>query len=160
MIPAQYLSIEPQFPSFIDYNHFGLCLRASCDLPKGTIVATADFEPSDKPYVAGHDSEEHKYVAVTHVTKSGMPSYGKVRGKWAFCNHSCDPNCNISPTFEVITNRAVKKEQELTTSYDGYVPYLLWPQTWNFECLCQAPSCKKFINKYRMDIIYPAIIKD
>lgn len=151
----QYSDIEPHYPSYVDSNHFGLCLRAAQDLKKGTVVATADLERTDKPYIAGHPSEEHKYVALIDVSKDGAPTWGRVRGKWAFCNHSCDPNCDIDAAWNIVTNRDIKKGQELTTSYDAFVPNYPWPETWNFECLCLAPNCKKIIKEYRMDIVYP-----
>lgn len=151
--------IEPHYPSYIDINHYGLCLRAAKDLPQGTIVATADFEPTDKTYIAGHPSEEYKYVAVMDVTADGTPIYGKVRGKWAFCNHSCDPNCTITDTWEIVTNRAVAQGEELTTSYDAFVHNLSWQENWNFDCLCNAYSCKKIICRYRMDMVYPVKTK-
>ncbi len=151
----KYNQREPYYPSYVDTNHYGLCLRAAEDLPAGTIVATADFQSTDKPYIAGHDSPEHKYVAVTNVLEDGTPEWGTVRGKWAFCNHSCDPNCDISDSWQIITNRPIAKGQELTTSYDALVRRLPWPQSWNFNCLCDALNCKKVINSYRTDIIYP-----
>jgi hypothetical protein len=146
---------EAEYPSYADYNHYGLCLRAKHDMPKNTIVATANFEKTDKPYIHNHDSPEHKYVALMDVTKDGTPVWGKVRGKWAFCNHSCDPNCDVSDSWKIITNRDVLKGQELTTSYNAYVANFPWQETWNFVCLCQSPNCKKIINEYRMDIMWP-----
>lgn len=112
----KFNNIEPQYPSYVDQNHYGLCLRASADLEKGTIVATGDLEATDKQYIADHPADEHKYVAVMDVSKDGVATYGNVRGKWAFCNHSCDPNCDISDTWEIITNRKVYQGEELTTS--------------------------------------------
>jgi hypothetical protein len=150
-----YQMIEPHYPSYVDRNHYGLCLRAAHDLAKGTIVATADFEKTERPYIANHDSPDHKYVALMDVSAEGVPTWGKVRGKWAFCNHSCDPNCDISDSWQIITNRDVAKGHELTTSYDAFVPNFPWPQTWNFICLCEAPHCKKIIKEYRKDILYP-----
>lgn len=151
----QYNTIEPHYPSYVDTNHYGLCLRAAHDLKKGTIVATADFEKTDKQYIAGHESSEYRYVALMRVSADGVPTYGKVRGKWAFCNHSCDPNCDISATWQIITNRDIRKGEELTTSYDAFVPRLAWPETWNFACLCAVQNCKRVICEYRMDIVYP-----
>jgi len=151
----QYNTIEPQYPSYVDQNHYGICLRASDNLKKGTVVATCDLEVTDKEYIADHPSEEHKYVALMDVSKDGKPTYGNVRGKWAFCNHSCDPNCDTSDTWEIITNREIQKGEELTTSYDSFVDNFPWPDTWNFVCLCAALNCKKIIKEYRMDIIYP-----
>lgn len=145
--------IEPQYPSYVDQNHFGLCLRAKTDLPAGAVVATADFEPTDHPFVANSSDESYKYVAVMAVTKGWQPIYGRVRGKWAFCNHSCEPNCTLDANWQVITLRAVTANEELTTPYDFFVPSLPWQESWSFECLCQAPTCKKFINKYRADML-------
>lgn len=151
---------ELSYPSYVSTNQYSRCLRASKDLNKGTIVATADFEPTDKEYIANHPSEEHTHVALMDVTVDGKPVWGKVRGKWKFCNHSCDPNCDISDSWEIITNRNVMKDEELTTSYDAFVYNYPWPQTWNFECKCNSVHCKKIINKYRTDIIYPIKPKD
>lgn len=154
-----YNKREPHYPSYVDTNHFGFCLRAKENLKKGTIVATGSLQITEKAYIAGHDSEEHKYVALMGIDKNGNPTWGTVTGKWAFCNHSCDPNCDISDTWEIVTNRDIKAGQELTTSYDALVLNFPWPDTWNFECLCQSPQCKKVINKYRTDIVYPIKLK-
>lgn len=155
IIPERYTRIETHFPSYVDHNHYGLCLRAAHDIPAGTTVATADLQKTDKPYIADHPSEEYKYVALMSVAPDGTPTWGKVRGKWAFCNHSCDPNCDINEKWEIVTNRLVRKGQELTTSYDAYVPNFPWPESWNFICLCKSSNCKKVIKEYRMDIVYP-----
>lgn len=146
---------EPHYPSYVDSNHYGLCLRASNDLDAGTVVATADFEESVNPYIANHPDPEYKYVALMGVDVNGNATWGRIKGKWAFCNHSCDPNCDIKPGWLITTNRAIKKGQELTTSYDAYIPRFEWPVSWNFTCLCQARNCKKFIKGFRMDMIYP-----
>jgi hypothetical protein len=151
----QYTKIQPQYPSYVDHNHFGLCLRAARDLKKGTIVATADLEKTDKAYIA--DNPDQIHIALMEVAPDGTPTWGKVRGKWAFCNHSCDPNCDMSDTWQIITNRDVEKGTELTTSYDAFIPNFPWPDTWNFTCLCQAPNCKKFIKEYRTDLQYPNV---
>lgn len=151
----QYNMREPHYPSYVDRNHYGFCLRAVHNLPAGTIVATADFEACDNAYVANHPDPAYKYVALTSVAEDGSAQWGRIRGKWAFCNHSCDPNCDIKPGWFITTNRFVKEGEELTTSYDAYIPGFEWPTSWNFTCLCEAKNCKKFINGYRMDMVYP-----
>lgn len=145
--------IPKNYPSYVDMNSYGRCLRASQDLEAGIVVATADLEPIDKPYIA--DDPDSIHIALMDVDEKGNPSWGKVRGKWAFCNHSCDPNCDITDQWEIITNRPIKQGQELTTSYDAFVYNFPWPQTWNFECKCEEENCKKIINTYRTDIVYP-----
>ena len=155
----RFSSIESQYPSYIDSNHLGLCLRSSRDLPAGTVVATADMIETDKPYIAGHPAEEHKYVGLMRVSKEGVPTWGKVRGKWAFSNHSCDPNCQLDNDHRMITRRSVKKGEELTTAYNAFIPNFPWPESWNFECLCGAQNCRKYINGYRTDILDPLCYK-
>ncbi len=110
---------------------------------------------TDKPYIAGHPAEEHKYVALMKVSKEGVPTWGKVRGKWALSNHSCDPTCQLDNHHRMITCRAVKKGEELTTAYNAFIPHFSWPESWNFECLCQSPKCRKMITGYRTDILDP-----
>ena len=148
-------SMEEIYPSYVEKNHLGLCLKASGNLEKGIIVAAADFEKTDNKYIANHPSEDHKYVALMDLTLEGLPVWGKVTGRWKYCNHSCDPNCDINDKWEIITNRKILKDEELTTSYDALVYGFDWPEYWNFECKCNATNCKKVINKYRLDIIYP-----
>jgi len=62
--------------------------------------------------------------------------------------------------YQVVTNRAVQKGQELTTAYDAFTPRFPWQDNWNFTCRCGASNCKKVINKYRMDIVYPIRVDD
>ncbi len=152
---SYYNTREPHYPSYVDSNHYGLCLRASQDLEAGTIIATASFEESVNPYIANHPDPEHKYVALIDVTPDGVAIWGRIKGKWAFCNHSCDPNCDVKPGWLITTNRFIQKDDELTTSYDAFIPRFSWPSSWNFNCLCKAKNCKKFISGYRMDMVYP-----
>lgn len=44
---------EPHYPSYVGSNHYGLCLRATTDLKKGALVATADFEKTEKGIIKG-----------------------------------------------------------------------------------------------------------
>lgn len=153
-VSDKYNLIEPHLPSYVDTNHLGLCLRAAQDLPEGTIVATANLQECAEEYIADNPQAEFRHRAVMKVI-NGKPYYGNVRGKWAFCNHSCDPNCVLNESMEVVTRKAVKKGEELTTSYDAYVEGLPWQKNWNFVCKCFSLHCVGVINKYRMDILYP-----
>ena len=150
--------MERIYPVYVDTNILGLGLYAARDLEKGTVVAIADFEQTDTKYIANHPADEHKYVGVMGLTAQGMPIFGKVRGLWKYCNHSCDPNCDMNDTWEVVTNRKVAKGQELTTPYDAFLEGFPWPDYWNFECLCNAANCRKIINSYRLDIVWPVKI--
>lgn len=151
---SDYQIRESRYPSYIDRNHYGCCLRAAQNVPKDTIVASLYVIKTNKSYSAQHASKSFKHVALIGI-KNGVPLWGRVKGKWAYCNHSCEPNCRINNHFQIVTYQKVRKGQELTIAYDAYIPGLPWNERWNFKCLCRSKKCKKIINKYRMDIIYP-----
>jgi len=140
--------IEPQYPSYITHNHFGLCLKASQDLDLGVIVGTNDCTVTDKEYIAGHESLEHRHSMVIGVTQDGKPIFGRGWGKGVYTNHSCDPNCK-SIDGNIVTIRNVKKDEELTTSYDQFIPGVAWDPKWNFKCFCNTPNCRLFIDSYK-----------
>lgn len=142
--------IEPQYPSYITKNHFGLCLRASQDLEAGIVVGTNDCTQTDKEYIAGHESLEHRHSMVIGISADGKPIFGRVWGKGGYANHSCDPNC-VSIEGEIITKRFVKKDEDLTTAYDLYVPGIAWDPKWNFKCYCLAQNCRLLIDSYKQN---------
>lgn len=150
-----YNQIETNYPSYVCTNSYGRCLRALTTIKKGTVVATANFVATDKPYIAGHVSTGHTYVALMQVLPDGQCVWGNIRGKWAFCNHSCDPNCDLNNNWQIVTNRDIPKGAELTTAYDSYVPNLPWRSEENFTCLCKTLVCRRVIDTYRTDIMYP-----
>lgn len=145
-----YEHIESHLPSYISQNSFGLCLRASEDLAAGSTVGTKDPIPTEKSYIAGHPSKEYRHVTLIGYKKDGSPQWGKVRGKYAFINHSCLPNCMVHDDhLTVLTTQQVLKGQELTIAYDRPIKGLPWDSTWNFECKCGTKECRIYIDSYR-----------
>jgi hypothetical protein len=140
---------EPQYPSYISRNDFGKCLRAKVSLDKDIVVGTAAFLPTQNSFIAEHPDEEYKHVAIMGVTSDGKPIWGRVMGKMAYANHSCFPNCTLSSLFELITNRPVNQNEELTISYDRDIPNCQWDAKWNFCCACKSHNCRGYINKFQ-----------
>jgi hypothetical protein len=144
-----------EYPAYISYNNYGQCLRASNDLPAGTIVANADLEITNDHYIANHPDPKHRHVVLFAIDQHGKPIWARVYGTMALCNHSCNPNCMLNILWQVVTRRQVTKDEELTIAYDAYIPGITWQDNWTFVCYCNGPNCKKLIDKYRMDIISP-----
>ncbi|MFX1381204.1 MAG: SET domain-containing protein-lysine N-methyltransferase [Promethearchaeota archaeon] len=68
-----------------------------------------------------------------------------------YINHSCDPNCIINESLEVVTIRPVNKDEEITVRYN--VVYKnenpgMWDNRWSFKCLCGSKICQGVIDKY------------
>lgn len=153
--PLLYLDLEPEYPSYVARNKYGLCLRARKALEPNAIVGTARMVSSQVPYVHDHPHVTYRHVSIIGFKKK-QPIYGRVIGKYAFCNHSCDPNCIVTTDFLIKTQRPLQRHEEITLAYDAYIPFLPWQQQWSFACSCDTPRCPKNINGYRTDIIHPA----
>lgn len=134
---------DREYPSYVSTNSFGKTLRSNEDLPSGTIVTTLVTVPHDKEFRAGLDEPlEHRHV----IWNNGR--WYRVISNGAYCNHSCEPNCEID-NANVVTIRSVRAHDELTIAYDKPNGSNYWPETWNFTCLCGSNKCHKYIDRYR-----------
>ena len=60
--------------------------------------------------------------------------------EWSPQNHSCDANCAYQG-LNVMTNRAIKKGEELTLDYAVFLDHTMEP----FECKCGSSKCRGLI---------------
>jgi SET domain-containing protein len=74
-----------------------------------------------------------------------------------YINHSCEANCYVSDTLEVVTMRHVSQGEELTIVYNGITmeQFLnggavdnFWDDRWTFSCRCGAARCVGLIDRY------------
>lgn len=153
--PLLYIHLESQYPSYIAKNGNGLCLRARTNLDTNTVVGTATMITSKVPYIHNHPNITYRHVSIIGF-RDKKPLYGRVIGKYAFCNHSCEPNCKVTPDFLIKTIRPLIANEEITLAYDAYIPHVPWQPDWSFNCFCNKTHCKKYLDRYRNDIIHPA----
>lgn len=134
---------DKDYPSYVSTNSFGKTLRASKNLPSGTIVTPLVTIPHDKEFRAGLDEPlEHRHVIWDNNQWQRVISNG------VYSNHSCDPNCEVYNSNNV-TTRLIQIHEELTIAYDQPNGSNYWPETWNFTCLCGSNKCRKYINSYK-----------
>lgn len=78
-------------------------------------------------------------------------------GPARFLNHSCDPNCVVTDTRDVVTARRVSAGEELTILYNGATMAewlaggpgaFFWDDRWTFRCVCGSPRCIGTIDRY------------
>lgn len=136
------------YPCTNDFGGFDHCLRAAQDLVIGTVVASSDFEKTENPFIALHESTEFRHVAIAGFKKDGSIQWGKVRGKMALINHACNPNCELLSDGTVRTIMPVQKGQELAIAYDAPIEGVAWDPAWDFKCLCNAHNCRLNIDSY------------
>lgn len=142
-----------QYPSYI------LCKEG-----KGNCLAALQALQADQPvqkftgivtknvYQSGMDiPKEHRHVKWIGRTVDGDDKWIIVTSDAVYLNHSCNPNCQVMPDFEVRTAKSAEKDEELTISYNSRADFpadMHWKPEWNFKCLCKSHNCKKTIDKF------------
>lgn len=59
-------------------------------------------------------------------------------------NHSCSPNCGVTPNLEFITLKAIKKGAQLRWDYST----TMLERSWKIPCTCGAPNCRGKIDDF------------
>lgn len=135
-------------PAEVTPNAFGLCLRATADLPQGTVVARFDGPVVPFAHVPDHE--------IVYVLAVGDDRYLIPKTPARYINHSCAPNCRLTATREVITGRRITPGEELTIAYNvvdraqylGHPGWYRRDERWTFRCQCGAESCAGLIDRY------------
>ena len=139
---------KTKYPSKVIQISYGKALIATMDLPVGTIVQK--FEGEEITY----DKVPEDMVCHTICVGEGDEDKWVVSKTDAICaNHSCEPNCEVDDDLNIITIKPVKKEEELTFTYNLVDEKekgtdFFWDKKWDFECKCKSKKCQGNINKY------------
>ncbi|KAI8911537.1 hypothetical protein EDD86DRAFT_119552 [Gorgonomyces haynaldii] len=138
--------ISREFPSVVKQVSYGKALFAKQDLSVGTVVERfvgkqvqyEDLTKHDKTYVLCTESEPGNNDWIWLLAESDAK----------YANHSCDPNCRLTPSREIVTIKPVKENEELTFYYLNGTESDFWDPAWNFECYCGSKHCLKKIDRY------------
>src|SRR6476661_490910 len=63
---------------------------------------------------------------------------------YRYVNHSCDPNCGITPALDLIAIKDIMKGEELTYDYST----TMLERHWTMECKCGSAKCRKVIRDF------------
>jgi uncharacterized protein len=58
-----------------------------------------------------------------------------------YINHSCDPNCGVTPSLDLIAIKNIQEGEELTYDYST----TMLERDWTMECKCGTARCRKVI---------------
>jgi D-alanine-D-alanine ligase len=124
----------------------GYGIYASCDLEAGEIIFTGE-ERSQRIATQGHIHRNWTQLELENFKKYAYPLSNEVfllwdedPTGWAPQNHSCDAN-TVYRGLDVITTRPVKKDEELTLDYAGFLDDKMEP----FHCSCGSAHCRGYI---------------
>lgn len=144
-------------PVKITHSAKGVSVAAARDLAPGTVVARfagrfvafSEIPEAEMRYVLWFDSDRWMIP--------GVPA--------RYINHGCEPNCVLRDragdpdSCDVVAVRPIRAGEEITISYDlvdaeawfanaGNPAYGFWHDSWSFDCLCGAATCRGRIDRY------------
>jgi len=124
----------------------GYGIYAKYDLPKNTLLFKGEERAQrivTKKYVDEHWDEREKLNFRRYaypISKDTYILWDLQPEEWSPQNHSCDANCEYQG-LNVITNRDIKKGEELTLDYGQFLDHTMEP----FECKCGSSKCRGLI---------------
>jgi uncharacterized protein len=136
------------YPSRTEETRAGRGLVATEDLEAGAVVeifAGPAVKFSEVP------EEEIRYALLFDE------AWVLPRTNARYINHSCEANCFVSDTREVVAKRRIAAGEELTITYNGTsmeellsrsAPEDAWDARWTFDCRCGSPRCIRKIDRY------------
>src|SRR5215213_6922083 len=122
----------------IQQSKFGKGLFASVDIPKNTIVARATGQPMSFEQTLELNEKE------SHTLQTGPSQYILCDPPFLYSNHSCDPNCGLTPNMELKTLRPIKQGEELLWDYSTS----MLERHWTMQCRCGSPNCRGLITDF------------
>jgi D-alanine-D-alanine ligase len=124
----------------------GYGIYAKYDLPKNTLLFKGEERSQrivTKKYVDENWDEREKLNFRRYaypISKDTYILWDLQPEEWSPQNHSCDANCEYQG-LNVVTNRAIKKGEELTLDYAQFLDHTMEP----FECQCGSSKCRGLI---------------
>ena len=124
----------------------GYGIYAKYDLPQHALLFKGEERAQrivTKKYVDEHWDEREKLNFRRYaypISKDTYILWDLQPEEWSPQNHSCDANCEYQG-LNVVTNRSIKKGEELTLDYAQFLDHTMEP----FECQCGSSKCRGLI---------------
>ena len=124
----------------------GYGIYAKYDLPQHTLLFKGEERAQrivTKKYVDDHWDEREKLNFRRYaypISKDIYILWDLQPEEWSPQNHSCDANCEYQG-LNVVTNRSIKKGEELTLDYAQFLDHTMEP----FNCQCGSAKCRGLI---------------
>lgn len=71
----------------------------------------------------------------------GNDLYIFLNGPYRYFNHSCEPNCGVTPDLKLVTIKHIEKNEELRWDYSTS----MMEHHWTMKCKCKKETCRKVV---------------
>lgn len=122
----------------IQRSKFGKGLFADVNIPENYVVTTI----TGKPLSFEETLKLGKYES--HTIQVSARTYILCDPPFLFSNHSCAPNCGLTPGLGLKTLRPIKQGEELLWDYSTS----MLERHWTMTCNCGASNCRGTITDF------------
>ena len=123
----------------IKESKFGKGLFAKSKINAGTVICRITLKDEfDLSRTFQLDQRESHALQIDHDRYVMCPS------PFLFANHSCDPNCGVTPNFEFVAIRDVEKGEELFWDYSTS----MLERHWTMKCACGEKKCRQVVTDF------------
>jgi uncharacterized protein len=74
----------------------------------------------------------------------GLKDYVLPNPPFYLVNHSCEPNCGLTAVLELVTLRAIAKDEEITWDYSTS----MLERHWTMKCECGSGQCRSSVTDF------------
>lgn len=71
----------------------------------------------------------------------GNDLYIFLNAPYRYFNHSCEPNCGITPDLKLVTIKQIENNEELRWDYSTS----MMEHHWTMKCKCKKETCRKVV---------------
>jgi hypothetical protein len=122
----------------VQQNRFGKCVFSTQTIAEGVEI----FRFTGKPMEYG---ETKQLGDIESFALQISPHFYLFLDEPArFFNHSCEPNCGLTPELKLISLRDIGKGEELSYDYST----TMMERDWKLSCKCNKPGCRKVIRDF------------
>lgn len=80
----------------------------------------------------------------SHALQIDHDKYVMCPDPFVFANHSCNPNCGVSPIFDMVAIRDIRKGEEIFWDYSTS----MLERHWTMKCGCGEKNCRHTVTDF------------
>ena len=122
----------------IQQTEHGKAVKAKHNLAKDTVLVNISG-PTMNYWETLAMGKKESYCLQVEKDSYIRPAY-----PFYLFNHSCNPNCGINASLQLITTRDIVSGEELTWDYSTS----MLERGWTLNCSCGDPACRKVIRDF------------
>jgi hypothetical protein len=138
MLTIKKITQDPETPLYINDSPFGFGAFATRGIKKGEYIYTFEGIPVSFEQSVAFGKDE------CYSLQIGKREYIHLDAPGKYINHSCDPNCGVTPELELIALKNIEPGEQLFFDYST----TMLERHWTMPCKCGSYNCRGIIKDF------------